>query len=114
MPLKRIIYILASQNTDEEESKILNEIYRSDETSPQDIDTVLKIFKETNVIKVAEQLAINLVYEAKNLLQEMLLLRPPIVKNNHYLISPVLVIRLNCPYFFVSWGLVGADHCNPL
>ncbi len=68
---KRIIYILAIQNTNEEQSKILNEIYRSDETSQQDIETVIKIFKDTNVIKIAEQLAINLVSEAKNFLQEI-------------------------------------------
>lgn len=68
---KKIIYILAVKNTNEEQSKILNEIYRKDEISLEEINQIIQIFEETNAVKIAEQLAKNLVSEAKTALLEI-------------------------------------------
>ncbi|MBN1214875.1 MAG: polyprenyl synthetase family protein [Candidatus Lokiarchaeota archaeon] len=68
---KKIIYILAVKNTNEDQSKILNEIYRKDVLNENDVEIVYNIFKETKVIKIAEQLAKNLVFEAKLSLKEI-------------------------------------------
>jgi len=69
---KKFIYILAVQNTDEEQSKILNEVYRK--TTPLnkgDINKVADIFTETNALIIAEQFAKNLIQESKNYLKSI-------------------------------------------
>ncbi|MBY9006836.1 MAG: polyprenyl synthetase family protein [Candidatus Lokiarchaeota archaeon] len=68
---KKIVYILAVKNTDEQQSKILNEIYRKDDITNDDINIVSKIFEDTKAIKIADQLAKNLVYEANLSLKEI-------------------------------------------
>ncbi|MFX0074961.1 MAG: polyprenyl synthetase family protein [Candidatus Hermodarchaeota archaeon] len=62
---KKIIYIFAVQNTDEEQSKLLNEIYHSEDLSKNDVNSVEKIFAETNAIIIAEHFSKNLVSQAK-------------------------------------------------
>jgi geranylgeranyl diphosphate synthase type I len=62
---KKIIYIFAVQNTDEEQSKLLNEIYHSEELSKNDVNTVEEIFAVTNAIIIAEHFSKNLVSQAK-------------------------------------------------
>ena len=62
---KKIIYIFAVQNTDEEQSKILNEIYHLENISKNDVKSVETIFTETNAIIIAEHFSKNLVSQAK-------------------------------------------------
>ena len=69
---KKFVYILAGQNTDEEQSKVLNEIFRK--TPPlnkEDINKVADIFTQTNALIIAEQFAKNLIEQAKNNLKDI-------------------------------------------
>lgn len=68
---KKSLYILAVQNTDEEQSRILNEIYHQDELSSSDVQDVEKIFAETNAIIVADHFAKNLIVQAKRHLKDI-------------------------------------------
>jgi geranylgeranyl pyrophosphate synthase len=68
---KKIIYILAVQNTDEEQSKRLNEIYYKEKLTKNDIQEVKEIFTQTNVLKIAEQLTKNLLEQARNYLRDI-------------------------------------------
>jgi len=69
---KKIVYILAVQNTDEEQSKILNEIYhKEDELNKNDIKQVIDVFGETNAIIIAEHFSKNLISQAKAHLKEI-------------------------------------------
>jgi geranylgeranyl pyrophosphate synthase len=68
---KKVIYILAVQNTNEEQSRSLNDIYRKEELSKADVKEVLNIFAETNAIIIAEHFSKNLVSQAKNLLSDI-------------------------------------------
>ena len=65
------MYILAVQNTDEEQSKRLNEIYRKENLTKTDIKEVKELFTETNALLIAEHLAKNLVEQAKNKLKDI-------------------------------------------
>jgi len=67
----KIVYILAVQNTDENQSRILNEIYHKDNLDKNDINEVKNIFTETNALIIAEHLAKNLVEQAKNNLKDI-------------------------------------------
>lgn len=67
----KIVYILAVQNTDEDQSKILNEIYHKDNINKNDIKEVKNIFAETNAMIIAEHLAKNLVEQSKNCLKDI-------------------------------------------
>jgi len=69
---KKFIYILAVQNTDEEQSKILNEMFRK--TPPlnkEDVNKVADVFTQTNALIIAEQFAKNLIEQAKNYLKDI-------------------------------------------
>ena len=68
---KKFIYILAVQNTDEEQSRVLNEIYRKPDITKSDINEVMKVFAETNAIIIAEHFSKNLVQEAKEYLRDI-------------------------------------------
>ncbi|NVM17530.1 MAG: polyprenyl synthetase family protein [Candidatus Lokiarchaeota archaeon] len=68
---KKIIYIFAVQNTDEEQSKILNEIYHLEDISKNDVKSVETIFTDTNAIIIAEHFSKNLVSQAKASLKEI-------------------------------------------
>ena len=68
---KKFLYILAVQNTDEEQSKTLNEIYRKPDITKSDINEVMKIFTETNAIIIAEHFSKGLVQEAKKYLKDV-------------------------------------------
>jgi len=68
---KKSLYILAIQNTDEEQSRILNEIYHQDELSSNDIKNVERIFAETNAIIIAEHFSKNLIVQAKKYLRDI-------------------------------------------
>ena len=67
----KIIYILAVNNTDENQSKILNEIYRKETLTNNDVKSVKDIFTQTNALIIAEHLAKNLVSQAKNNLKDI-------------------------------------------
>ncbi|MFW9821990.1 MAG: polyprenyl synthetase family protein [Candidatus Thorarchaeota archaeon] len=67
----KIVYILAVQNTDEEQSKILNEIYHKETLTKNDVKEVNAIFNETNALLIAEHLAKNLMEQAKNKLKDI-------------------------------------------
>ncbi len=67
----KIVYILAIQNTDENQSKRLNNIYHKDSLTENDIKEVNDIFNETNALIIAEHLAKNLVEQAKNNLKDI-------------------------------------------
>ena len=68
---KKIIYIFAVQNTDEEQSKTLNEIYHLKELSKNDVKTVESIFTETNAVIIAEHFSKNLINQAKASLRDI-------------------------------------------
>ena len=68
---KKIVYILAVQNTDETQSKILNELYHKPELTKNDIVEVQDIFSKTNALMIAEHLAKNLVEQSKNILKDI-------------------------------------------
>ena len=68
---KKIIYILAVQNTDEEQSKRLNELFHKDNLVKKDIEEVKDIFTKTNALMIAEHLAKNLVEQSKNNLKDI-------------------------------------------
>ena len=68
---KKIIYIFAVQNTDEEQSKALNEIYHLDKLSKNDVKTVEAIFTETNAVIIAEHFSKNLINQAKEHLKNI-------------------------------------------
>ncbi len=68
---KKIIYIFAVQNTDEEQSKTLNEIYHLNKLSKNDVKTVESIFTETNAVIIAEHFSKNLINQAKASLKDI-------------------------------------------
>ncbi|MHA1281678.1 MAG: polyprenyl synthetase family protein [Promethearchaeota archaeon] len=68
---KKFIYILAVQNTDEEQSHILNEIYSKPKVTKEDVKKVEQIFADTNAIIIAEQFSKNLVEQARNYLKDI-------------------------------------------
>jgi geranylgeranyl pyrophosphate synthase len=68
---KKIIYIFAVQNTDEVQSKTLNEIYHSEDLSKNDVKTVETIFAETNALIIAEHFSKNLISQAKSSLRNI-------------------------------------------
>ncbi|TKJ21378.1 MAG: hypothetical protein CEE43_09550 [Promethearchaeota archaeon Loki_b32] len=68
---KKIVYILAVQNTDEAQSKRLNELYHKEEITKNDIEEVKDIFNKTNALMIAEHLAKNLVEQARNHLKNI-------------------------------------------
>jgi len=68
---KKIIYIFAVQNTDEEQSRIINEIYQKETLTKNDVKAVIQIFAETNAIAVAEHFSKNLISQAKNSLKDI-------------------------------------------
>ncbi len=68
---KKFVYILAVQNTDEEQSRILNIIYQKPELTKDDVEEVKTIFDETNALVVAEQFSKSLVEEAKRFLKDI-------------------------------------------
>ncbi|MFX0003728.1 MAG: polyprenyl synthetase family protein [Candidatus Hodarchaeota archaeon] len=68
---KKIVYILAVQNTDEEQSKTLNELYHKENLTKNDLKEIENIFKETNALMIAEHLAKNFIEQAKNSLKEI-------------------------------------------
>ena len=68
---KKFLYILAVQNTDEEQSRKLNELYRKQNLEEKDIQEVEKIFRDTQALIVAEQFSKNLVNQAKSNLKEI-------------------------------------------
>ncbi|TFG24264.1 MAG: hypothetical protein EU533_02300 [Promethearchaeota archaeon] len=68
---KKILYIFAVQNTNEEQSRELNEIYHMEELSKSDIKRVAQIFAETNAIIIAEHFSKNLINQAKQYLNQI-------------------------------------------
>ncbi len=68
---KKFIYILAVQNTDEEQSKLLNSIYHKEDLTKSDVRQVEEIFSETNAMIIAEHFSKNLVEQAKRSLKDI-------------------------------------------
>jgi len=68
---KKFIYIIAVQNTNEEESRILNEIYRKPKLTKNDIREVETVFTDTNALVIAEHFSKNLIEQAKNYLRNI-------------------------------------------
>ncbi|MEJ2252350.1 MAG: polyprenyl synthetase family protein [Candidatus Lokiarchaeota archaeon] len=68
---KKVVYIIALQNTNEAQSKRLKEIYSKKELSENDVNEVENLFKETNALTVSEHLAKNLISQAKNYLNDI-------------------------------------------
>ncbi len=60
--------IIAVQNTDVEQSRILNEIYRLPKLTKNDVKEVENIFINTNAMIIAEQFSKNLIEQAKRFL----------------------------------------------
>ena len=65
---KKFLYILAVQNTNEEQSKILNEIYRLPKLTKSNVKDVEDIFVKTNATIIAEHFSKGLIQEAKRYL----------------------------------------------
>ncbi|MHA1150581.1 MAG: polyprenyl synthetase family protein [Promethearchaeota archaeon] len=68
---KKFIYILAVQNTNEEQSKLLNEIYHKPKITKQDLKKVEEIFTETNALIIAEHFSKNLIEQARSYLKDI-------------------------------------------
>ncbi|MFX1594020.1 MAG: polyprenyl synthetase family protein [Promethearchaeota archaeon] len=68
---KKIVYILAVQNTDEDQSKRLNEIFHKEDLTKNDVNEVKDIFTKTNALMIAEHLATNLVEQSRNSLKDI-------------------------------------------
>jgi geranylgeranyl pyrophosphate synthase len=68
---KKIVYIFAVQNTDEAQSKTLNEIYHLEKLSSKDVKEVEIIFTETNAVIIAEHFSKNLISQAKVILRDI-------------------------------------------
>lgn len=69
---KKFVYILAVQNTDEEQSKRLNEIYnKPGKLTKKEVSDVDDIFAETNALIIAEHFSKNLVEQAKSHLKNI-------------------------------------------
>ena len=69
---RKFIYILAVQNTDEEQSRALNEVFRKKEPlNKDDINKVADIYTQTNALIIAEQFAKNLIEQSKNYLKDI-------------------------------------------
>ena len=68
---KKIIYILAIQNSDEVQSKTLNEIFNKESLSNNDVKLIEEIFAETNAIIIAEHFSKNLINQAKIFLKDI-------------------------------------------
>ena len=68
---KKFLYILAVQNTNEEQSRLLNELYRKPDITKSDINDVVKIFAETNATIIAEHFSKGLIQEAKEYLRKI-------------------------------------------
>ena len=68
---KKFIYIIAVQNVGEEQSKILNEIYRKPNLTKNDIQEVETVFTDTNALVIAEHFSKNLIEQAKNYLKDI-------------------------------------------
>jgi octaprenyl-diphosphate synthase len=68
---KKIVYIFAVQNTNEDQSRILNEIYHKEKLSKTDINETMHIFAETNALIIAEHFSKNLIAQAKNYLNDI-------------------------------------------
>ncbi|MFX1322300.1 MAG: polyprenyl synthetase family protein [Promethearchaeota archaeon] len=68
---KKIIYILAIQNSDEVQSKTLNEVYNKESLSNNDVKLIEEIFAETNALIIAEHFSKNLISQAKNFLKDI-------------------------------------------
>ncbi|MFW9987385.1 MAG: polyprenyl synthetase family protein [Candidatus Odinarchaeota archaeon] len=71
MKQKKIIYILAVQNTDENQSKRLNEIYHKENITKKDLEEVKDIFTKTNALMIADHLAKNLGEQARSYLKNI-------------------------------------------
>ena len=68
---KKFIYIVAVQNTDEEQSKILNEIYRKPKLTKNDVREVETVFTDTNALVISEHFSKNLIEQGKNYLKDI-------------------------------------------
>ncbi|MFX0005200.1 MAG: polyprenyl synthetase family protein [Promethearchaeota archaeon] len=68
---KKLPYILCIQNAGPDESRIISEIYNKPKLSNNDVDTVVKIFTDTNTLRIAEHLAKNLTEQARNYLRDI-------------------------------------------
>ncbi|MFW9972802.1 MAG: polyprenyl synthetase family protein [Candidatus Odinarchaeota archaeon] len=68
---RKIAYILAVQNTDEDQSKRLNELYHKETLTKNDVKEVVDIFTKANALIIAEHLAKNLIEQAKNSLKDI-------------------------------------------
>jgi geranylgeranyl pyrophosphate synthase len=68
---KKLPYILCIQNAGPDESRIISEIYNKPKISNNDVDTVVKIFSDTNTLRIAEHLAKNLTEQARNYLRDI-------------------------------------------
>lgn len=68
---KKIIYILAIQNSDEIQSKTLNEIFNKENLTNKDVKLIEDIFAETNAIIIAEHFSKNLISQAKTFLKDI-------------------------------------------
>ncbi len=68
---KKFVYILAVQNTDVDQSKLLNEIFHNPELSNSDVKQVEDIFAQTNALIIAEHFSKNLISQAKTHLKEI-------------------------------------------
>lgn len=68
---KKFIYIIAVQNTNEEQSRILNEIYRKPTLTKNDVREVEAVFTDTNALVIAEHFSKNLIEQAKNYLKDI-------------------------------------------
>lgn len=68
---KKFIYIISIQNTNEEQTKILNDIYQKTNLTKNDVQEVETVFTDTNALVIAEHFSKNLIEQAKNYLKDI-------------------------------------------
>ncbi len=68
---KKFPYIIAIQNTTEDQQKILNELYGKPDLNKNEVEEVMKIINETNALQIAQQFGLNLISQAKESLKKI-------------------------------------------
>jgi len=92
---KKFPYIIAIQNTTEDQQKIINELYGKPDLNKNEIEEVVKIINETNALKIAQQFGLNLISQAKESLKKIY---PGLNKKSDQFFKELLNFSLNRTY----------------
>ena len=68
---KKFPYIIAIQNTSEDQQKILNKLYGKPHLNKDEIKEIVNVINETQAIQIAQQFSMNLISQAKESLKKI-------------------------------------------